>query len=100
MKSAMGVPVKSLLDPNENNHPVSAIDKQLLATPIKSATNKFALLSELLKVRGIVREHLDSFNYFVNTGVKRIVRANDRIVCREDPRIYIRFLNVEIGEPR
>ncbi|KAK9929707.1 hypothetical protein M0R45_026795 [Rubus argutus] len=93
----MGVSVKSLLDPNENNHPVSAIDKQFLAAPIKSAADKFALLPELLKVRGIVREHLDSFNYFVNTGIKRIVRANDRIVCREDPRIYIRFLDVEIG---
>ncbi|XP_061988708.1 DNA-directed RNA polymerase III subunit 2-like [Rosa rugosa] len=90
----MGVPVKSLLDPN----PGSAIDKQFLAAPIKSATDKFALLPELLKVRGIVREHLDSFNYFVNTGIKRIVRANDRIVSAVDPRIYIKFLNVEIGE--
>ncbi|KAL6179145.1 hypothetical protein ACLB2K_050661 [Fragaria x ananassa] len=89
----MGLPVKSLLD-----HPTPAIDKQLLAAPIKSATDKFTLLPELLKVRVVVREHLDSFNYFVNTGIKRIVRANDRTVSELDPRIYIKFLDVDIGE--
>ncbi|KAL6176568.1 hypothetical protein ACLB2K_053201 [Fragaria x ananassa] len=93
--AAMGVPVKSLLD---HPNPTPATDKQFLAAPIKSATDKFALLPELLKVRGVVREHLDSFNYFVNTGIKRIVLANDRIVSELNPRIYIKFLNVDKGE--
>ncbi|KAF3434232.1 hypothetical protein FNV43_RR25335 [Rhamnella rubrinervis] len=77
----------------------SAIDRQFLAAPIKSAVDKFQLLPEFLKVRGLVKQHLDSFNYFVNTGIKKIVRANDRIVSTLDPDIYLRFKDIRIGEP-
>ncbi|OAY53344.1 DNA-directed RNA polymerase III subunit 2 [Manihot esculenta] len=75
------------------------IDKQKLTAPIKSAVDKFALLPEFLKVRGLVKQHLDSFNYFVNIGIKKIVRANDRIVSTVDPGIYLRFKDVRIGTP-
>ncbi|XP_021832455.1 DNA-directed RNA polymerase III subunit 2-like [Prunus avium] len=96
----MGVAQDSSADPPKNNKqksndgkqiPHSAIDKEFLAAPIKSATDKFALLPEFLKVRGLVKQHLDSFNYFVNTGIKKIVRANDRIVSGVDPSIYLRL---------
>ncbi|XP_039049458.1 DNA-directed RNA polymerase III subunit 2 [Hibiscus syriacus] len=76
-----------------------AVDKQKLAAPIKTAVDKFQLLPEFLKVRGLVKQHLDSFNYFVNTGIKKIVRANDRIVADLDPSIYLRFKDVRIGDP-
>ncbi|XP_031272883.1 DNA-directed RNA polymerase III subunit 2 [Pistacia vera] len=75
------------------------LDKQNLAAPLKSAVDKFQLLPEFLKVRGLVKQHLDSFNYFVNTGIKKIVRANDRIVSGIDPSIYLRFKDVRIGQP-
>ncbi|XP_034203193.1 DNA-directed RNA polymerase III subunit 2 isoform X2 [Prunus dulcis] len=104
----MGVAQDSSADPPKNNKQKSndgkqilhsAIDKEFLAAPIKSATDKFALLPEFLKVRGLVKQHLDSFNYFVNTGIKKIVRANDRIVSGVDPSIYLRFKDISIGEP-
>lgn len=41
-------------------------------------------------MRGLVKQHLDSFNYFVKTDIKKIVRANDRIVSSVDPSIYLR----------
>ncbi|KAK4253155.1 hypothetical protein QN277_010759 [Acacia crassicarpa] len=75
------------------------IDKQFLAAPVKSAVDKFQLLPEFLKVRGLVKQHLDSFNYFVKTGIKKIVRANDRIVASKHPNIFLRFKDVRIGEP-
>ncbi|KAF4378516.1 hypothetical protein F8388_022337 [Cannabis sativa] len=77
----------------------SPIDKQFLAAPIKSAVDKFQLLPEFLKIRGLVKQHLDSFNYFINTEIKKIVRANDRIVSSVDPSIYLRFKDIRIGEP-
>ncbi|XP_008235766.1 PREDICTED: DNA-directed RNA polymerase III subunit 2-like [Prunus mume] len=104
----MGVAQDSSANPPKNKKqksndgkqiPPSAIDKEFLAAPIKSATDKFALLPEFLKVRGLVKQHLDSFNYFVNTGIKKIVRANDRIVSGVDPSIYLRFKDISIGEP-
>ncbi|CAN1173031.1 DNA-directed RNA polymerase III subunit 2 [Linum perenne] len=75
------------------------INKQKLAAPIKTAVDKFQLVPEFLKVRGLVKEHLSSFNYFVNVGIKKIVRANDRIVSEMNPNIYIRFKDVRIGMP-
>ncbi|OMO61176.1 hypothetical protein CCACVL1_23712 [Corchorus capsularis] len=90
-----------LLSNNSINSSVGEIpvDKQNLAAPIKSAVDKYQLVPEFLKVRGLVKQHLDSFNYFVNTGIKKIVRANDMIVSDVDPSIFLRFKDVRIGEP-
>ncbi|OMO89727.1 RNA polymerase, beta subunit, protrusion [Corchorus olitorius] len=84
-----------LLSNNSINSNVGEIpiDKQKLAAPIKSAVDKYQL------VRGLVKQHLDSFNYFVNTGIKKIVRANAMIVSDVDPSIFLRFKDVRIGEP-
>ncbi|KAK3187779.1 hypothetical protein Dsin_027340 [Dipteronia sinensis] len=73
--------------------------KQQRAASIKSAVDKYQLLPEFLKVRGLVKQHLDSFNYFVNTDIKKIVLANDHLVSAIDPRIYIRFKKVWICRP-
>ncbi|XP_031376042.1 DNA-directed RNA polymerase III subunit 2 isoform X1 [Punica granatum] len=75
------------------------IDYRKAAAPIKSAVDKFQLVPEFLKVRGLVKQHLDSFNYFVNTDIQKIVRANDRIVSNVDPNLYLRFKDVRIGNP-
>uniref|UniRef100_A0A453NIC1 DNA-directed RNA polymerase n=1 Tax=Aegilops tauschii subsp. strangulata TaxID=200361 RepID=A0A453NIC1_AEGTS len=50
-------------------------------------------------VRGLVKEHIDSFNYFITKGIKNIVRANNRIEARSDPGIYLEYKNIYIGEP-
>ncbi|XP_056172452.1 DNA-directed RNA polymerase III subunit 2 isoform X3 [Syzygium oleosum] len=75
------------------------VDYRKLAAPIKSAVDKFQLVPEFLKVRGLVKQHLDSFNYFANTEIKKIVRANDKIVSNIDPNLYLRFKDVRIGNP-
>ncbi|KAF5940558.1 hypothetical protein HYC85_021725 [Camellia sinensis] len=84
---------------SSNSYLRSDVDKQFLAAPVKSAVDKFQLLPEFLKVRGLVKQHLDSFNYFVRTEIKKIVRANDLITSRVDPTIYLRYKDVWIGEP-
>ncbi|XP_011003287.1 PREDICTED: DNA-directed RNA polymerase III subunit RPC2 isoform X2 [Populus euphratica] len=91
------VQADSLSEENVVDH---LIDKQKhAAAPVKSAVDKFQLLPEFLKVRGLVKQHLDSFNYFINIGIKKIVRANDRIVSTVDPSLYLRFTDVKIGKP-
>uniref|UniRef100_M4E8I4 DNA-directed RNA polymerase subunit beta n=1 Tax=Brassica campestris TaxID=3711 RepID=M4E8I4_BRACM len=75
------------------------VDKQKLSAPIKSTADKFQLVPEFLKVRGLVKQHLDSFNYFINVGIRKIVRANSRITSTLDPSIYLRFKDVRVGEP-
>ncbi|WZY78149.1 hypothetical protein YC2023_024533 [Brassica napus] len=75
------------------------VDKEKLSAPIKSTADKFQLVPEFLKVRGLVKQHLDSFNYFINVGIKKIVRANSRITSTLDPSIYLWFKDVYVGEP-
>ncbi|CAA7013057.1 unnamed protein product [Microthlaspi erraticum] len=75
------------------------VDKQKLSAPIKSTADKYQLVPEFLKVRGLVKQHLDSFNYFVNVGIKKIVGANSRIHSTLDPNIYLWFKDVRVGEP-
>ncbi|KEH40117.1 DNA-directed RNA polymerase [Medicago truncatula] len=68
------------------------MDQEFLTAPVNSAVDKFQLIPEFLKVRGLVKQHLDSFNYFVNTGIKKIVRANDRVEATRHPYIYLSYL--------
>ncbi|CAA6656402.1 unnamed protein product [Spirodela intermedia] len=70
-----------------------------LAAPVKSQVDKFQLLPAFLKVRGLVKQHIDSFNYFVNSDIKKIMKANDLIVCPYEPSLYLRYTNVYIDEP-
>ncbi|CAI9107907.1 OLC1v1007389C1 [Oldenlandia corymbosa var. corymbosa] len=84
---------------NEGQPQWSGVDKEFLAAPVKSAVDKYQLLPEFLKVRGLVKQHLDSFNYFVTTGIKKIVAANNEIRSKEDPSIYLRYTDVRVGKP-
>lgn len=44
------------------------------------------------QARGLVRQHIESFNYFINREIKSIVRAksNERVICDADPNSYLR----------
>lgn len=75
------------------------IDKQTLAAPVKNAVDKFQLVPEFLKVRGLVKQHLDSFNFFVQVQIKKIIQANSLLTSSGDPSIYLRYKDVRIGEP-
>ncbi|XP_047955426.1 DNA-directed RNA polymerase III subunit 2 [Salvia hispanica] len=75
------------------------IDKQALAAPVKKAVDKFKLVPEFLKVRGLVKQHLDSFNFFARIGIKKIVQANNLITHSRDQNIFLRYKEVRVGEP-
>lgn len=44
-----------------------------------------------MQVRGLVKQHLDSFNFFVRTQIKQIIKANNLITNSRDPSIYLRW---------
>ncbi|KAG9137414.1 hypothetical protein Leryth_021169 [Lithospermum erythrorhizon] len=75
------------------------IDKQFLSAPVKKAVDKFQLVPEYLKARGLARQHLDSFNYFVGTEIKKIVEANNTIKSSQNENIWLKYTNVRIDEP-
>jgi len=50
-----------------------------LRQEIKSIVEKWKLVPSFLETRGLVKQHLDSFNYLIDFGLKKILKANQRI---------------------
>lgn len=70
-----------------------------VSDPIKSVEDKWLLLPAFLKVKGLVKQHIDSFNYFVDHDLKAIVRANNKVTSEVDPRFYFVFKDIRVGRP-
>lgn len=62
---------------------------------------KWPLLPSFLRSKGLVRQHIESYNYFVSEEIKQIVKSpgNKVIKCEADPNFYIDFENVSVGRP-
>lgn len=60
---------------------------------------KWKLVPAFLQVKGLVKQHIDSFNYFVNVDIKNIVKANEKVLSDVDPMFYLKYLNVYVGKP-
>lgn len=67
-------------------------DPKKLTSPIKTVEDKYELLPAFLKVRGLVKQHIDSFNYFIDHEIKKIVRAkgNEKLTVEADPNFYLK----------
>lgn len=74
-------------------------DPKFYKKPIKDIEEKWKLVPAFLKVRGLVKQHIDSFNYFIAVEIKKIVEANNKVVCDADPLFYIKYTNVQVGSP-
>lgn len=46
-----------------------------------------------------MKQHIDSFNYFVNEDIKKIVQANSKVLSDADPLFYLKYLDVRVGTP-
>lgn len=61
--------------------------------------DKWLLLPAFLKVKGLVKQHIDSFNYFVETDIKNIVKANNKVTSDVDPRFWLKYTDINVGFP-
>jgi len=70
----------------------AGMDPSKLTEPIKELKDKYELLPAFLRVRGLVRQHIDSFNYFINHELRKIIRAkgNERVTCDTDANFYLK----------
>ena len=59
---------------------------------MQAVADKYDLLPAFLKTRGLVKQHIDSFNYFINHEIKKIVRAkgNEKLTLDADPNFYLK----------
>nr|QBH67447.1 DNA-directed RNA polymerase subunit beta [Ustilago esculenta] len=71
-----------------------------LVDPIKAVEDKWELVPAFLQVKGLVKQHIDSYNYFVDHDLKNIIRANEKITSDIDPKFYLKYTDITVGEPR
>ncbi|ORY26355.1 hypothetical protein BCR39DRAFT_541480 [Naematelia encephala] len=69
------------------------------AKAAKTVQDKWELLPAFLKVKGLVKQHLDSYNYFVQVDIKHILHAN-ALIQSENPNHWIRYLDIRVGFPQ
>lgn len=60
---------------------------------------KWKLLPAFLKVRGLVKQHIDSYNYLINEEIKKILEANKLVKCDSDPSFFLEYTNIWVGQP-
>ena len=70
-----------------------------LQEPIKTAQDKWQLLPAFLKVKGLVKQHIDSFNYFVDVDLKKIMHANERVTSDVEPAFFLRYTDIYVARP-
>lgn len=66
---------------------------------LRAIQDKWELLPAFLKVKGLVKQHLDSFNYFVNVDIKAILAANAYVISDVNPSYYVRYTDIRIEKP-
>ncbi|KAJ2891764.1 putative dna-directed rna polymerase iii subunit rpc2 protein [Zalerion maritima] len=66
---------------------------------IKTAQDKWQLLPAFLRVKGLVKQHIDSYDFFVNHEIKEIVQANRRILSDVDSSFYFEFTDIRVLTP-
>ncbi|KAF4556782.1 DNA-directed RNA polymerase III subunit RPC2-like protein [Elsinoe fawcettii] len=71
-----------------------------LTDPINTAKDKWNLLPAFLKVKGLIKQHTDSYNYFIETDLRNIVKANSIIHSDADPNTFIRFTDIRVQMPK
>ncbi|KAA6409993.1 MAG: DNA-directed RNA polymerase III subunit RPC2 [Lasallia pustulata] len=74
-------------------------DGKSLTEPINTAKDKWNLLPAFLKVKGLVKQHIDSFNFFVEVELKKIVKANQKILSDVVPGFYLLYTDIYVGKP-
>ncbi|KAI0944521.1 DNA-directed RNA polymerase III subunit [Taiwanofungus camphoratus] len=70
-----------------------------LTEPIKNVEDKWLLLPAFLKVKGLVKQHIDSFNYFVDVDIKNVLKANNKVTSGVDPRFWLKYTDIVVGFP-
>ncbi|KAJ3124575.1 DNA-directed RNA polymerase III core subunit ret1 [Physocladia obscura] len=75
------------------------INKQL-ADPVNSLEDKWRLVPAFLQTKGLVKQHIDSFNYFIQTDLQKIIDANRKVTSDQDPHFWLTFKKIYVGSPQ
>ena len=46
-----------------------------------------------------MKQQIDSYNYFINIGIKKIMEANKEIRSDVNHKFFVQYQNIYIGDP-
>ena len=77
-------------------------NKAKLYDPISKMEEKWKLIPAFLQVHGLVKQHIDSFNYFTEIEMKNIIfsSSNHEIKLEAYPDFYLQYKDIHIGVPQ
>ena len=67
----------------------------------QSIKEKELLVPAFLRVRGLYKTHIESFDYFINVELSNIIMAkvNNKVLCDVDPHFYLQYKKIRVGFP-
>lgn len=85
----------------EDNLDAEMYQEQKVNAPIKNINEKWKLIPSFLRLRGLFKQHIDSFNYFINVQMKNMVRENNEIRCDNPSHrdFFMRFDDIYVEKP-
>jgi DNA-directed RNA polymerase subunit B len=67
--------------------------------PLFSADDKWTILNAMFSELGLVRQHLDSYNIFVEQGLKAVIEEESEIRPEDSEAMYVKLKDIRVGEP-
>lgn len=59
----------------------------------------YEIIKLFFREKGLVRQHIDSYNYFIEEELKTIMEANNIVDSDIDHAFYLKYLDIRVGEP-
>jgi DNA-directed RNA polymerase III subunit RPC2 len=98
--SAAKAPDHSDADSGDGNEFHELYNADRASEPLKKIEEKWKLVPAFLRLRGLVKQHIDSFNHFLNIDIKEIINANAMMTSEHDHRFYLKFNDINVDMPR
>ncbi|EDU46320.1 DNA-directed RNA polymerase III subunit RPC2 [Pyrenophora tritici-repentis Pt-1C-BFP] len=70
-----------------------------MTDPINTARDKWNLLPAFLKTKGLVKQHVDSYNHFVDVELKKIIKVNRFVRSDFDPKFLLEYTDIRVLAP-
>lgn len=74
-------------------------DRSELTKPIATMEDKWKLIPAFIKTRGLVRQHIESYNHLIEHEIKQILLANEKVECDADPNFFLKYTDIRVGRP-
>jgi len=67
--------------------------------PIAEVADKWRLVPAFSSVRGLVHQHIASFDDFLARGLRTILASNAEVRSDADPKWFLRYTDIRVGPP-